>query len=263
MSSTTKNLGLFKYDTDIDIDEMFSIDQALNDNWDVLDAKVKQIQDSIPEIPSGGYVEKSGDIMTGNLKVGTNKAYPSTVVQTNTYTYNTAPSESTGIGTFNVLDKNGQWVAMFKAERYTDNHTVVVMQGHSQTGKDGRIQLASDSNGNWHAFCPASADTHSIVTTEGISKSKNGYLKFGNGIIIQWGLAGPYNSNQWGGKTITFPTSFTTAPSACLAYFTAANSGYYVHASSTTKTNFSTTINYWSDSGGGNANYVRWMAIGY
>lgn len=40
MSSTTKNLGLFKYDTDIDIDEVFSIEQALNDNWDIIDSAI-------------------------------------------------------------------------------------------------------------------------------------------------------------------------------------------------------------------------------
>ena len=38
MSSTTKNLGLFKYDTETDQNEKFDIDKALNENWDKIDA---------------------------------------------------------------------------------------------------------------------------------------------------------------------------------------------------------------------------------
>ena len=39
MSTRTQNLGLFKYDTTIDSALPFSIDDALNDNWDILDTK--------------------------------------------------------------------------------------------------------------------------------------------------------------------------------------------------------------------------------
>ena len=37
MSTTTTNLGLFKYDTTVDGQLAFNINQALNDNWDILD----------------------------------------------------------------------------------------------------------------------------------------------------------------------------------------------------------------------------------
>lgn len=40
MSKTTKNLGLFQYDPDKDGASTFNIKQALNDNWDKLDAEV-------------------------------------------------------------------------------------------------------------------------------------------------------------------------------------------------------------------------------
>lgn len=39
MSTTTTNLGLFKYDPVTDGKEIFSIQTALNDNWDILDTK--------------------------------------------------------------------------------------------------------------------------------------------------------------------------------------------------------------------------------
>lgn len=38
MSSYTQNLNLFKYDTQNDGDQVFSIDTALNDNWDKIDS---------------------------------------------------------------------------------------------------------------------------------------------------------------------------------------------------------------------------------
>ena len=39
MSSTTPNLGLFKYNTTADANVAFSITKALNNNWDIIDAK--------------------------------------------------------------------------------------------------------------------------------------------------------------------------------------------------------------------------------
>lgn len=39
MSSTTKNLGLFKYDTETDAKQVFDLNVALNNNWDILDEK--------------------------------------------------------------------------------------------------------------------------------------------------------------------------------------------------------------------------------
>ncbi len=43
MSELTPNLGLFKYSTDLDGKQVFSIDTALNDNWDILDEKCNEI----------------------------------------------------------------------------------------------------------------------------------------------------------------------------------------------------------------------------
>lgn len=44
MSTTTENLGLFKYDPNTDGTNTFNIEQALNDNWDKLDAAVAAAQ---------------------------------------------------------------------------------------------------------------------------------------------------------------------------------------------------------------------------
>lgn len=42
MSIFTNFLNLFKWQPDIDGDEEFDIDTALNDNWDKIDAGVKK-----------------------------------------------------------------------------------------------------------------------------------------------------------------------------------------------------------------------------
>lgn len=45
MSSYTTNLQLFKYNTATDGKQVFSIDDAMNDNWDKIDAFAKAIKD--------------------------------------------------------------------------------------------------------------------------------------------------------------------------------------------------------------------------
>ena len=45
MSSYTTNLRLFKYNTATDGKQVFSIDDAMNDNWDKIDAFAKAIKD--------------------------------------------------------------------------------------------------------------------------------------------------------------------------------------------------------------------------
>ena len=64
MSSKTKNLGLFKYDTKTDGKQVFSIDQALNENWDIIDEKCA----------AGGFnlfdTKITDHVLTGDESVG-------------------------------------------------------------------------------------------------------------------------------------------------------------------------------------------------
>ena len=47
MSTRTTNLGLFKYDTVNDSELPFSIDDALNDNWDILDETAADLNNKV------------------------------------------------------------------------------------------------------------------------------------------------------------------------------------------------------------------------
>jgi hypothetical protein len=98
---------------------------------------------------------------------------------------------------------------------------------------------------------PASAALHTAVSTTGISKAGNGYVKFGNGIIIQWGL----NTN---GDQITFLTPYTTNP--CVSICGNNTSGNTETASSAVGTVSTTGFKLLLSRGGWTA---QWIAIGY
>lgn len=100
-----------------------------------------------------------------------------------------------------------------------------------------------------------------VVTTEGINKSPNGYVKLGNGLIIQWGFVniGSYNATG----TTTFLTSFSSADSYSLAacgHRYGGNGQGELSISNKSNTGFS-----WRSTAG--TNYYNdtqyWLAIGY
>lgn len=101
-----------------------------------------------------------------------------------------------------------------------------------------------------------------IVTTAGISKAQNGYVKFGNGLIVQWGYKSDLNSST--NKTISFPTSFTSS-NYCISligYDTSHNAdsntqAYCVRSRSAS----SCTVSLGSSDGQKNGSF--WMAVGY
>lgn len=60
-------------------------------------------------------------------------------------------------------------------------------------------------NGVWGEWAEL-ASGGDVVTISAISKGQNGYMKFSNGIIIQWGITTASTS----GKTITLPIPFSS-----------------------------------------------------
>lgn len=104
--------------------------------------------------------------------------------------------------------------------------------------------------------------THGVVTTEAISKNSNGYVKLGNGVIIQWGRFSISSYNQTG--TITFPTAFSnTNYSLAFGSFrngqTGIGQGYFL-VTNNTSSNFTYKLVSGSDN---YASQGRWIAIGY
>lgn len=109
--------------------------------------------------------------------------------------------------------------------------------------------LSSEAN----AYVPDDLLNNSVVVTRAISKSGNGYMKLGNGLIICWGSVGGGSS-----VTATFPTAFTTTPRVASATTQGSGGGYERVIVSISKTGFT------SKGYGGAADYTsHYIAIGY
>lgn len=98
----------------------------------------------------------------------------------------------------------------------------------------------------------------SVLTTNSINKSANGYVKLGNGIIIQWG---EYAISTGGTSTITFPIPFSSSNSYGIS------NGYYSPTSTrdnpitiSAKTSTSITVQNKASSG---SIFCTIVAVGY
>lgn len=88
MSTTTEILGLFKYNTTLDAELPFNIEEALNGNWDIIDSsiptKTSQLTNDsgfLTEQSLANYAPKENPTLTGTVKVP-NSATVGTAVAT-------------------------------------------------------------------------------------------------------------------------------------------------------------------------------------
>jgi hypothetical protein len=102
--------------------------------------------------------------------------------------------------------------------------------------------------------CAGSATTGTAITTSAISKAQNGYVKLGNGIIIQWG----FNDLSSNPTTITLPTAFTST-NYSIAIAGLNNSSYNDFGCRLHNLTTTTFQAYRSKP----LNGVKWIAIGY
>jgi hypothetical protein len=102
--------------------------------------------------------------------------------------------------------------------------------------------------------CAGSATTGTAITTSAISKAQNGYVKLGNGIIIQWGqIAGNSNTRH----NVTLPTAFTsTNYTVCSSNTTFGDSAPW---GATIEQTTTTTFKIFQV----HKQKIWWMAIGY
>ena len=107
MSEVTSNLKLFKYDVVEDAKQPFSIERALNDNWDLLDSKV---------------VRKTGDTMTGTFYIKPATATGFMRIGNNTLNVkeNSIPETNKQYGIIQFVDANDAWASYQQTEERTD-----------------------------------------------------------------------------------------------------------------------------------------------
>lgn len=151
-------------------------------------------------------------------------------------------------------DKSGNLMGVCESRQAADG--AVDMRFNVWNGSDYSpyaMGLRRYSNGTEYGFCPPSDSVGSIVTTEGINKAANGYVKLGNGLIIQWGYS------DIDGAQVTLPTPFSnTNYRICATYMKASGnlgSGYgHVITYPTYTTSFYANTE---------AGMYQWIAIGY
>lgn len=151
------------------------------------------------------------------------------------------------------VDINGNEIGQFRVWKDTDGANVVDLLGRYQDNSvdiyGAALGIKSYSDGRSFSYAPASDASGSIVTTAGINKSKNGYVKLGNGLIVQWGEL-PIGTTQ-----LTFPIPFTSDNvTVCpIAFYNSSSQVAYYDISTAGCKIYPNRNDY----------VVKWLAIGY
>lgn len=162
---------------------------------------------------------------------------------------------------YDVLkDNNGNYL-MYNALNVGSDGTVsnsLTARTRNSANTDNvsaQISIIVRRNGTILTSCPASDINGSILTTVNKSKSSNGYLQLGNGIIIQWGFY--ENTGSQANKTLNLNKAFSnTNYKITMTQEYDSSSTYEANAYIQSKT--TTTVTFRCPSGG-----VEWIAIGY
>lgn len=109
---------------------------------------------------------------------------------------------------------NGNGASYMEVQNRNDGSNASWYNIVSNVGNQYSVVGAITDGTDCWSFAPPSDKLNSIVTTEGISKSSSGYVKFGNGLIIQW----LYNVQT--PSTVTLPTPFTSTNYCCASMST-------------------------------------------
>lgn len=191
--------------------------------------------------------------MTGNLKMGTNK-----ITQV---ANGTADNDAVNLSQLNSTSSTLSTAINSKANatdvvKLTENQTVDGVKTFSSSPV-----VPTPAVGDNSTKAASTAFIKSVLASSGaglatISKSGNGYCRFNNGLVVQWGKS---PTGVGSSPTVTTPTSFSSASSwqvVTTAQGTSAGANWYCQANITSANTF--TIN---KDGDGRA--VYWLAIGY
>ncbi len=171
-------------------------------------------------------------------------------------------SENLSLGRLRIFDKNQQDVGAWQVYRdivnkFTSAQMYVTGCGANAANKSASLSVGVNDDGSFRSAAPHVTNAGGIVTQAALNKSAQGYLKLGNGIILQWGQANDINTT-W--KTFTFPTAFATRMTGFgyvnIGQQAGENYGIKLNSQTLTKTNFQLTTSTAPLS-------VLWFAIGY
>lgn len=181
-------------------------------------------------------------------------------VQNTEVTKGTAPSEGVifgvdfyGTKADNNKDRFGAIECIYDTNKSTSLAMVLYDATSAENTSNAKVQLFHNgTTGATFTLAPASDVGGSIVTTVNKSKASNGYIQFGNGLIVQWGRVTASRI----ALTITLPKAFSSATSYSISAI--ANTGKAAFSTTQTATTFTLDA-----SGGIDTTSLKWIAIGY
>lgn len=186
----------------------------------------------------------------------------------------TAPTSTKYVIPFTVDNADQSLRAYQQVKQETNGkitYTLGLRRNVNGENKFNVIDLETDATGNTAVKVlnpPTSSNGQNVATTTWVrnqlsssgnglatfSKTQNGYYKFTNGLIIQWG----YEASGEG-VAITLPTPFTTTNYSVAATSVGNDSEQWARL-----VNTKTTTSFKMNVGGGASNYAwNWIAIGY
>ena len=201
---------------------------------------------------------------TQTIKTSFSTQYPAGLQHKDTLIPNnySSPASDVSVVTNALLSNADDYCAyesMSKTSAGVTRATLAVRNRASSSGsnRDGAISVSIDSSGKVTTYAPSSDANNSIVTTVNKSKAGNGYFKFGNGLIVQWGLINTTGNS----RTLTFPTAFSSADSwKATITPTGSNTGSLYTVSINDQSTTGATI---LSSGNTSNVWLMWIAIGY
>ena len=219
-------------------------------------------------------VNKSGDTMTGQLKV--KKSGMGYTYVGSDFDFTTAPNANVNGAAFQISDKNENRMARFEYTHRSDGSHALSISDKKNNSENtyAIISIGWDANGNAYSNAPtpaASSNSIGIATTKWVkdfaktsganymstfSQGNDGYYKYTNGFIIQCGQI----TNSSGVTPVTFPIAFTTTNYFAYATYYDESSGTtnaYGYPSSRTTTGCSFKL------GASSAPVRMWFAFGY
>jgi hypothetical protein len=154
-------------------------------------------------LPTVGYLnnpESSLNVVhrSGNETIGGDKTFNNRIHFKNSVYVDAAAGDEGGEIEF-AKAPNSSLLGNVKLDVYKNSMRIF---GPASNG-DIRNIIDADIENN-ALFVPPSDKINAAISTIGINKNQNGYIRLGNGIIIQWG-AGYSNP-------VTFPTPFSSIP---------------------------------------------------
>ena len=167
-------------------------------------------------------------------------------------------------GDISFYDKNNVYMTAINTYMQSDGKKGILIEAKNPSTGDynAALRVGLTSSNTPYTEAPACDLVDSIVTTLGITKSTPGYVKLGNGIIIQWGYRIAMATDSYLG--ITFPIAFTANQYAFIS--TSVISGYSTTASLSSATVLAgsvsvTGLTLVQDTGSDSGGY--WIAIGF